>query len=238
MPPTEPENVVDSPNPLAEIFYAHTGRQVNKWVHYLDIYHRHLEQFRGQPITLVEFGVMHGGSLELWREYLGPQARIVGVDINPECKKLEDEHTRIFIGDQADRDFLTSIADEIGPVDVLIEDGGHRPPQQLATFECLYPRMTENGVFIIEDLHTSYWPGYRGGLRRKGTFMEFAKRKVDQLNAWHSREDDFEVNRFTRTTRSVHFYDSVCVFERGTVKRPKKHQVGEPTLSAPPPYRR
>ena len=64
--------------------------------------------------------------------------------------------------------------------------------------------------------------------------MEFAKRKVDQLNAWHSREEGFEVNRFTRTTRSIHFYDSVCVFERGPVKRPKKRQVGEPSLAHRP----
>ncbi len=231
-------NGVPNHNPLAEIFYAHTGRQVNKWVHYLDIYHRHLERFRGQPITVLEFGVMHGGSLQLWREYFGPQARIVGVDINPECKKFEDDDTRIFIGDQGDRDFLMRVSDEIGPVDVLIEDGGHRPHQQLATFEVFYPRMTEDGCFIVEDLHTSYWPAYSGGLRRKGTFMQFAKHKVDQLNAWHSREEGFKVDRFTRSTRSVHFYDSVAVFERGRVRRPKKHQVGEPSLSAPPPYRR
>jgi cephalosporin hydroxylase len=225
---------VDENNPLAEIFFAHDGRRVNKWVHYLDIYHRHLERFRGQPITLVEFGVMHGGSLELWRKYFGPQARIIGVDINPECKKFEDAQTQIFIGDQGDRDFLLGVADQVGPVDVIIEDGGHHPNQQLATFEVFYPRMSENGCFIIEDLHTSYWPTYSGGLRRKGTFMQFAKNRVDQLNAWHSRQDDFKVGRFTRTTRSVHFYDSVAVFERGTVKRPKKRQMGEPTLTESP----
>jgi cephalosporin hydroxylase len=225
---------VPNHNPLAEMFYAHKGRRVNKWVHYLDIYHRHLERFRGQPVTVVEFGVMHGGSLQLWREYFGPSARIVGVDINPECQKFEDADTRIFIGDQADRDFLMRVSEEVGPVDVLIEDGGHFPHQQLATFEVFYPRMTQDGCFIIEDLHTSYWPSHSGGLRRKGTFMQFAKQKVDQLNAWHSREEAFKVSRFTRSTRSVHFYDSVVVFERGRVRRPKKHQVGEPTLSAPP----
>jgi cephalosporin hydroxylase len=234
----EDRAMTQHPNPLAEIFYGHTGRRANKWVHYLDIYHRHLERFRGQAITVLEFGVMHGGSLQLWREYFGPRARIIGVDINPECKKFEDEETEIFIGDQGDAEFLKRLADDIGPVDVLIEDGGHHAHQQLATFRAFYPRMTENGCFIVEDLHTSYWPQYSGGLRRKGTFMEFAKRKVDQLNAWHSREEGFKVDRFTRSTLSVHFYDSVVVFERGKVRRPRKRQVGEPTLSAPPQYRR
>lgn len=223
---------METNNPLADIFYSHTGRRVHKWLHYLDIYHRHLERFRGQPITLVEFGVNHGGSLQLWREYLGPEARIVGVDINPECKKFEDERTEIFIGDQGDKEFLLHVAEQVGPVDVLIEDGGHRPHQQLATFRVFYPRMKEDGCFIIEDLHTSYWPSYVGGLRRRGTFMEFAKRKLDQLNAWHSREEGFEPDRFTRTTRSMHFYDSVVVFERGLVRRPRTRKMGEPTLGA------
>jgi hypothetical protein len=96
--------------------------------------------------------------------------------------------------------------------------------------------MSENGCFIVEDLHTSYWPSYSGGLRRKGTFMQFAKRKVDQLNAWHSREEGFTVGPFTRSTRSIHFYDSVAVFERGKVRRPTRRKVGDPTLNAPPPF--
>lgn len=223
---------------LQELFYEHTGRRVNKWVHYLEIYDRHFGRFRGKPITVLEFGVMHGGSLQLWRDYFGPEARIFGVDINPECKTLEEDGTTIFIGDQSDPDFLRSIADEIGPVDVLIEDGGHRPEQQKTTFRVLYPLMSEDGCFLIEDLHTSYWPAYDGGLRRSGTFWEFAKRLSDQLNAWHSRQEDFKVNRFTRTTRSMHFYDSVIVFERGRVRRPTKKQVGDVALSAEPPYRR
>lgn len=223
---------METNNPLADIFYAHTGRRVHKWLHYLDIYHRHLERFRGRPITLIEFGVNHGGSLQLWREYLGPEARIIGVDINPECKKFEDDKTEIFIGDQGDQEFVLQLAEQVGPVDVLIEDGGHHPHQQLATFRAFYPRMNEDGCFIIEDLHTSYWPSYAGGLRRRGTFMEFAKRKLDQLNAWHSREEGFAPDRFTRTTRSMHFYDSVVVFERGQVRRPRTRMMGEPTLGA------
>lgn len=228
------ESRVDSNNnPLAEIFYSHSGRRVHKWEHYLEIYHRHLERFRGQPITLLEFGVKHGGSLQLWREYLGPEARLIGVDIDPRCKSFEDDRTEIFIGDQGDKTFLLQVAERIGPVDVLIEDGGHHPHQQLATFRVFYPRMRENGCFIIEDLHTSYWPSYSGGLRRRGTFMEFAKSKVDQLNAWHSREDGFAPTRFTRTTHSMHFYDSVVVFERGRVRRPRTRKRGVPALSAP-----
>ena len=65
----------------------------------------------------------------------------------------------------------------------FIDDGGHTMGQQIATFEEMYPKVNENGVFLIEDLHTSYWQSYGGGYRKPGTFMEYAKALTDQLNA-------------------------------------------------------
>lgn len=213
-------------NPLEKYFRKNKKRLIHKWVHYFEIYHRHFERFRGKKITVVEFGVSQGGSLQMWREYFGKRARIYGIDINPECKQFEDRKTKIFIGDQEDRDFLRSIAKEIGPIDVLIEDGGHTVGQQIATFEVLYPKMRHDGVFLMEDLHTNYWPRYGGGYRREGTFWEYAKALTDQLNAWHSREDALAVNEFTRTTKSMHFYDSIIVLERGKVQEPRAEKTG------------
>ncbi|MGZ4436894.1 MAG: class I SAM-dependent methyltransferase [Nocardioides sp.] len=213
-------------NPLERYFRKNDKRLIHKWVHYFEIYHRHFERFRGKKITVVEFGVSQGGSLQMWRKYFGKNAHIYGVDINPECKRFEDDKTTIFIGDQEDRDFLRQIAKETGPIDVLIEDGGHTMGQQIATFEVLYPKMHPDGVFLMEDLHTSYFPGYGGGYRREGTFWEYAKGLSDQLNAWHSREDGFKVNKFTRTTKSMHFYDSIIVFERGKVVKPHNAKTG------------
>jgi hypothetical protein len=100
--------------------------------------------------------------------------------------------------------------------------------QQIATFEEVYPRMTPDGCFLIEDLHTSYWAKFGGGYRRAGTFMEYAKGLTDQLNAWHSHSTDegFVVDEFTRTTKSMHFYDSIVVFERGVVEKPHAEKTG------------
>ncbi|MGH3444897.1 MAG: class I SAM-dependent methyltransferase, partial [Nocardioidaceae bacterium] len=206
-----------SVNPLEEYFRRNDRRLVHKWLHYFDIYHRHFERFRGRKPVVLEFGVSQGGSLQMWRNYFGRGAQIHGVDINPACKQLEQRRTRIFIGDQADRAFLRSVADQIGPIDVVIEDGGHQFDQQIHTFEEIYPRLKADGVFLIEDLHTSYFPKYGGGRGVPGTFVEYAKRLSDQLNAWHSREPGFTVDDFARTTRSMHFYDSIIVFEKGTV---------------------
>jgi hypothetical protein len=163
----------------------------------------------------------------MWRDYFGASARIYGVDIDPRCKQFEDTNTQVIIGDQDDRAFLRSLADAVGSIDVLIDDGGHTMSQQIATFEELYPKLGEHGVYLAEDLHTSYWKNYGGGLRRSGTFIEYAKRLVDQLNAWHSRQRGFEVDDFTRSTKSIHFYDSVVVFERGRVEQPRAMRTGE-----------
>jgi len=218
-------------NPLEKYFRANKGRLIHKWIHYFEIYDRHFSRFRGKSIVVLEFGVSHGGSLEMWREYFGRRAKIYGVDIEPRCKQFEGKRIKIFIGDQEDRSFLASIADEIGPIDVLIEDGGHFMGQQVATFEVLYPRVKDDGVFLIEDLHTSYWDRYGGGYRREGTFMEYAKDLMDQINAWWSHDPGLKVNQFTKTTKSMHVYDSIIVFEKGPREKPVAEKTGKPSLA-------
>jgi hypothetical protein len=139
----------------------------------------------------------------MWRKYFGRKAKIYGVDINPKCKQFEDRKTKVFIGDQEDR-------------------------AQIATFEEMYPIVKDDGVFLIEDLHTSYWKKYGGGYKRPGTFIEYAKNLVDQLNAWYaSGHPDLVVDRFTQSTRSMHFYDSIIVFEKDVVTRPIAEKTGQ-----------
>lgn len=222
--------MTDQHNPLATYFAANGGRLIHKWVHYFDIYDRHLRPFRDKPVVVVEFGVSHGGSLQMWKHYFGPRARIIGVDINPKCVDLAEPQVEIVIGDQDDRDFLRSLAANVGDIDVLIEDGGHRMTQQIATFEELWPHVVDGGVVLMEDLHTSYWPGYGGGLRREGTFIEYAKRLIDQQHAWHAREDpSFTVDDYTRTIRGMHVYDSIIVFDKARVPKPRTRKTGTPS---------
>jgi 23S rRNA U2552 (ribose-2'-O)-methylase RlmE/FtsJ len=119
-------------NPLKAYFRRNrSGRLIHTLMHYFDIYHSHFNRFRRRRITVVEFGVQNGGSLDMWRHYFGRKARIIGVDIDPNCKALERPGTEILIGDQEDRDFLRQLRDHVGPIDVLIEDGGHTMGQQI-----------------------------------------------------------------------------------------------------------
>ena len=194
-------------------FLNNGGRRLHKWVHYFDIYDRHFERFRNQPIRFLEIGVHGGGSLDMWRDYFHPESKIIGIDINPDCAQHAHDNIEIHIGSQDDAQFLDKVADQYGEFDILLDDGSHVNSHVIKTFETLYGRVAENGVYLIEDMHTSYWPKFGGGLRKKGSFIEFAKAKVDELNAPHVRED-FEVTDVTRTTDSVSFYDSVVVFEK------------------------
>lgn len=218
-------------NPLRTYFEKNNKKLIHKWLHYFDIYHRHFKQFRGKKITVLEFGVSHGGSLQMWKNYFGRRARIVGVDIDPRCKELEEKKVEIYIGDQENRQFLRELMKKVGKVDVVIEDGGHRMNQQIATFEEVYPHVSEGGVFLIEDLHTSYWKRYEGGVKKKGTFIEYAKDLIDTLNAWHAESsDNLKPNNFTRSIKAMHIYDSIIVFDKGAVTKPTHRQTGKPTL--------
>ena len=203
-----------------KIFQEHKGNIIHKWQHYFEIYERHFQRYKNKKVVILEIGVYRGGSLEMWRKYFGPQCEIIGVDINPLCKRFEDEKTRIYIGSQDDREFLRELKSEIPKVDILIDDGGHMMDQLKITFEELYDCVAEKGVYLVEDLHTCYWPAYEGGYKRKNSFIEYCKDLVDQLNAWHSQQKHFTRTPFTGTTHSMHFYDSVVVFEKRKMEKP------------------
>jgi len=212
-------------NPLAQYFLRNQGRLIHKWHHYFEIYHRHFARFRGRSPVVLEVGVFQGGSLQMWREYFGRGCTIVGIDVNPGCKRFEDEATTILIGDQADPAFLADVRRRFPRVDILIDDGGHVMEQQIITFGELYHHLQPSGVYLCEDVHTSYLPSYGGGLRRPGTFIEFSKALIDGLHAWYMPQDS-RIDAFTRGTYSIIFYDSIVVIERRPIDAPRVSKTG------------
>ena len=227
-----------SKNPLKQYFAKNEENLINKWLHYFDIYHKYFQEYRGEAVTVVEFGVFHGGSLRMWKDYFGEKARIYGIDIDPRCKQFEESQIEILIGDQQNREFLRTVRERAGSIDILIEDGGHKPKQQIATFEEMFPAVAAGGVFLIEDLHTSYWNEYDGGYKRTGTYIEYAKNLLDKMHAWHSREKTLTIDYYTKHIKAMHMYDSVIVFEKAEVPRPEVHEVGKPILTFEEPKTR
>jgi hypothetical protein len=214
-------------NPLAEYFFANRGRLIHKWHHYFEIYHRHFAAFRGRSPVVMEIGVFHGGSLQMWSEYFGPGARIVGVDVDPRCLAFhEPPGVSVMIGDQADRAFLASLRERFPRIDILIDDGGHTMAQQIATFEELYPHVQPNGVYLCEDMHTSFSPGHGGGEGRKDTFLEYSKALVDGLYGWYSRQQ----GPIAKSAFALHFYDSVLVIEKRPIEQPVHTKTGTPAF--------
>ena len=178
------------PPTLHEIFQRNHVGTSTEWHHYFDSLRALPVAAPRRPLTLLEIGVNRGGSLRMWRDYFGPSARIYGMDVNPACAAFEKDGVRIFIGDQADRDFLRQVKADIGELDVVIDDGGHKMSQQINSFEELYPATRQ--LYLVEDTHSSYWKRFldMGSM----TFIEYAKQKVDALHEWHRHRGSFELH--------------------------------------------
>jgi Methyltransferase domain len=213
-------------NPLYAQFLANKGGMTyDKWVHYFAIYDRHLSRWRGTDVRVLEIGTFRGGGLDALRTYLGPDARLVGADIDQVAADVARRRHVVELGDQTDPDFLRSVHEKHGPFDVVIDDGGHTMEQQLVSAQVLLPLVADGGVYIVEDTHTSYWAEFGGGLRREGTFLEWAKSLIDEMNA-HHWSTDMDLGPIARRLQGLHAYDSVVVLDVGTVHPPFSEIVG------------
>ena len=215
-------------NDLEQFFFNEDHRLIHKWRHYFEIYDRHFSRLRGRKINILEIGIMHGGSLQMWQHYFQGNATIYAVDINPECKKFETDSVKIFIGSQEDKKFLQKLSSELPQIDLLIDDGGHSMKQQITTFEQLYDKVSDEGIYLIEDLHTSYMKFYGGGYKKSKSFIEFSKNFIDKLHAWHTKE--ISIDSFVKTTHSLHFYDSILVLEKRKMSAPFDVKSGTPAI--------
>jgi hypothetical protein len=216
---------------LIDFFENHEHRMIHKWMHYFEIYERHFSQFRKKKISLLEFGVLHGGSLQMWKYYFGKNAKIYGADIDPRCAELAEENITILNCNQEDRDSLSSIRNTLPKFDIIIDDGGHTMLQQKLTFEEMYAHVKDGGIYLCEDMHTSYWPGhFGGGYKSESSFMEYTKNLVDQLNAWYSQDNLLQVNEFTKSTFAIHYYDSIIVIEKRPIVKPLARMKGTPSF--------
>ncbi len=192
-------------NPLWTYYTNHTeGHGIWKWEHYFDIYHRHFSRFVGTPLKVLEIGIYSGGSLDMWRSYFGSDCHIYGVDIEEACKTYERENVTVFIGDQEDPDFWTQFNNQVQGIDILIDDGGHRPNQQMVTLEQMLPYLRPGGVYLCEDVH---------GIHHR--FAEFVSGLIAELNKGSRRSGPgCKPTPYQSACHSIHFYPYVVVIEK------------------------
>jgi hypothetical protein len=212
MPPTTSE-AAETSNPLRAYFEAHCqGRGIWKCLHYFDIYDRHLARFRGREVHILEIGIYSGGSLQMWKEYFGPKTKVYGVDIQPACKAFEDESTKIFIGDQEDAAFWKRFKEQVPALDVVIDDGGHKPSQQAVTLEELLPHIRPGGIYLCEDIIAPF-----------NQFASYVSGLVQELNTYTIQTADPSNQQmplvgkptgFQSAIDSIHSYPFVTVIEK------------------------
>lgn len=210
---------------LERLFWEHDGRHVTKWSQYLPAYDHYLSAFRGSAVRFLEIGVFEGGSLELWRTFFGEAATIVGVDIDDSRAANVDPPNWTAVGSQDDPESLRSVVERMGGLDVVLDDGSHVGKHQWASFEALFPLLADGGVYIVEDLHTSWWVDYQGGDLRP-TGIGLIHRVIDDMHAWYQpKPGPWALHEWVP---EVHVYDSTAVIIKRRRARPLAIGSGAP----------
>lgn len=142
---------------------------------YLEIYERYFSPIRTQSVNIIELGCGPtwniGASLRTFAKYF-PSARISGVDIRPDAENLKSEGFNIITGDLGRIDFLRRIA-RSQPCDVLIDDASHVWHHQILAAIELFDIVKPGGIYIIEDIHTSFAPRMRESYAAGRTYSAF-----------------------------------------------------------------
>jgi hypothetical protein len=189
---------------------------------YFQVYDELLGQYKGRKITFVEVGVLSGGSLFMWRKFFGPEARIIGVDLNPMAKKWEEFGFEIWIGDQSEPRFWEKLFSQVGEVDILLDDGGHTYKQQSSTCISVLPFLKDGGVLVVEDTHTSYMESFGN---RRLNFMKWTYAFIDEMNMRFSGfTGATDKERVSSPVWKVSSYESIVAFH---VDRPRAKLVSE-----------
>ena len=217
-----------------EIFNNPRSFNSDKWEHYFDIYDHLLGKFYESKVNYLEIGVQNDGSLEIAKKLFSSDSLIIGIDIDPNCKYLEGKvANHIIIGSQVDDTALSEVS-EYGPFDIVIDDGSHIQQHMLVTFLKLFPLLSQNGIYIIEDTHTNYSPEHQESFLGIGLYDYFKglseRLNIDFINS-HYRKDRYKLPRnerpsidqtpdIVRDIFSIEFFDSVIAIKKRTKIEP------------------
>ena len=217
-----------------EIFDSQRNFNSDKWEHYFDIYDHLLGKFYESKVNYLEIGVQNGGSLEIAKKLFASDSLIIGMDIDPNCKHLAGKvANQIIIGSQVDDATLSKVS-EFSPFDIIIDDGSHIQSHMIVTFFKLFPLLSQNGIYIIEDTHTNYSPEHQESFLGIGLYDYFKglseRLNIDFINS-HFRKERYKLPRnerslinqipdIVRDIFSIEFFDSVIAIKKRTKTEP------------------
>ena len=230
---------------IQQLYREHQGKVTDKWTIYLPEYERCFSFLKNCSVRLLEIGIQNGGSLEIWSGYFPQAEKIVGCDINPDCQGLtfDDPHIVVVVGDANQDETEKTILGHSPHYDLIIDDGSHRSSDIVKTFVRYFPYLVDGGLFIVEDLHCSYWQKFEGGLFDPYSSINFFKRLVDIINREHWGLDkpyedllggfarQYEVlfnEEVLAQVHSVEFINSMCVIRKSAKEQ---NQLGPRIIS-------
>ncbi len=181
-----------------------------KWSNYFQVYEKKFSRYRNKKIKFVEIGVANGGSLFMWKNYFGKKAKIIGIDLNPNAKKLEKYGFKIYIGNQSDKKFWDKFYKKEGKIDLILDDGGHKNLQQISTVHHSIPFIRDGGKIIVEDTSTSYLKKEFNN-PSKYSFINYSKKMIDII---HRRSPLLKknLNIYAKKIFQIEFFESIVVF--------------------------
>ncbi len=182
-----------------------------KWNNYFKVYEEILNKYKNKKIKFVEIGIGDGGSLFMWKSFFKNKIEIIGIDLNPEAKKLEKFGFKIAIGDQADPNFWKSFYKKYGKIDVLLDDGGHKNIQQITTLMESIDFIKPDGMIIIEDTHTSFMKKKGFKNPSKYSVVNFSNLIIENIHRQNPSINK-KPNFISRKIESISFYDSMICF--------------------------
>ena len=216
---------------LVELYKNHTGKVSDKWDLYLHEYDRLFSPYRTKPISILEIGIQNGGSLEIWSKYFVNANKVIGCDINQRCAQLkyDDPRIAVIVGDATSTDAREKIIQQAGIFDLIIDDGSHVSGDIVRAFTQYFPMLREGGVFVVEDLHCSYWEEYEGGIFHPYSSINFFKTLADVVNHEHWGTDrtrgqllsgfreEYKLgisDEWLATIHSIEFINSLCIITK------------------------
>lgn len=192
---------------------------------YLDNYEKYLSEWREKEFTLLELGVAGAASIKMWKEYF-PNAKVYGIDNNPDCAGYVEG---VFIGSQIDTDFLDKVLSVIGMPDIIIDDCSHEGALTIETFKYLFPKISNGGLYFVEDCATFYSNTYSGEFEANGRSKVFnyftgLAYDVDVAGRGMCGNPEFclavdnptfdAVPEYSRILESIHIHTSLWLFKR------------------------
>lgn len=226
---------------LEEIYSNHGDKVSDKWELYINIYQERFEPYRNLPVNLFEIGIQNGGSLEVWEKYFCNAINIIGCDVNEACGslKFESKKIKVVIGDASSLEISPKILDICNRFDIIIDDGSHHSADIVKAFARYFQLLSDGGIYVIEDLHCSYWAEYDGGLYHPESSMAFLKALTDVINfeSWGLENDrgdvlstilekyDSEISsEILKQIHSIEFINSMCIIKK---HEPNKNSLGK-----------